>query len=95
MVKIDSFSIQECVLVNIVSFSMSGMPCGQFASFSIAGMCWSHSWWMAARLATLPATQVARVPSLVPAGPTFSVEKVGFFVDPVSGTSSQALQSRL
>jgi hypothetical protein len=40
---------------------------------------------MAERLATLLATQVARVPFLVPARPTFRVEKVALFCIPASG----------
>jgi hypothetical protein len=50
---------------------------------------------MAERLATLPATQVARVRSLVPAGPTISVEKGALFCHPASGARSQALKLRL
>jgi hypothetical protein len=47
---------------------------------------------MAERLATLPATQVARVLSSVPAGPPISVEKVALFCNPAPGARSQALQ---
>jgi hypothetical protein len=49
---------------------------------------------MAERLATLPATQVARVRSPVPAGPTISVEKVSLFCNPALGVrfSSTAIQ---
>jgi hypothetical protein len=44
----------------------------------------TQSSWMAERLATLPATQVARVCSPVPARPTFIVEKGDFFFNPAS-----------
>jgi hypothetical protein len=50
---------------------------------------------MAERLETLPAMQVARVQFLVPARPTFSVEKWLFSVNPRRGARSQALQLRL
>jgi hypothetical protein len=40
---------------------------------------------MAERLATLLATQVARVQFPVPARPTFRVEKVALFCNPASG----------
>jgi hypothetical protein len=50
---------------------------------------------MAERIATLPATQVARVRSLVPAGPTISVVKVALFGNPALRARSQALQLRL
>jgi hypothetical protein len=40
---------------------------------------------MAERLVPLLATQVARVQFLVPARPTFRVEKVVFFCNPASG----------
>jgi hypothetical protein len=50
---------------------------------------------MAERLATLPATQVARVRSPVPAGRTISVEMVALFRNPVSEAPSQALLLRL
>jgi hypothetical protein len=50
---------------------------------------------MAERLATLPAMQLARVQSLVPAGPTISVEKMALFCNPALGARSQALQLRL
>jgi hypothetical protein len=48
---------------------------------------------MAERLATLPTTQVARVQSPVPAGPTISVDKVALFCNPKI-SRSQALQLR-
>jgi hypothetical protein len=51
----------------------------------------SRSGW----LDPLPATQVARAQSPVPAGPTISVEKVALFCNPASGTCSQGLQLRL
>jgi hypothetical protein len=47
---------------------------------------------MAERLETLPAMQVARVRFPVPAGPTFSVEKVALFCNPASGARFQVLQ---
>jgi hypothetical protein len=47
---------------------------------------------MAERLALLPATQLARVWSPVPARPTISVEKLALFCNPASGTRSHALQ---
>jgi hypothetical protein len=49
---------------------------------------------MAERLATLPATQVARVQSPVPAGPTISVVKVALFCNPALGEtfSSTAIE---
>jgi hypothetical protein len=50
---------------------------------------------MAERLAPLPVTQVARVRSPVPAGPTISVDKVALYCHPVSGARFQALQLRL
>jgi hypothetical protein len=50
---------------------------------------------MAERLATLPAMQVARVRSPVPARPMISVEKVSLFCNPAPGARSQALQLRL
>jgi hypothetical protein len=50
---------------------------------------------MAERLATLPATQVARVQSPVLAGPTISAKKVALFCNPESGARSQAMQLRL
>jgi hypothetical protein len=53
------------------------------------------SQWMAEGLAPLPAMQVARVQSPVPAGPTISAEKVALFCNTGSGTRFQALQLRL
>jgi hypothetical protein len=50
---------------------------------------------MAERFAPLPATQVARTQSPVPAEPTISVEKVSLICNPASGARSQALQLRL
>jgi hypothetical protein len=49
---------------------------------------------MAERLATLLATQVAWVRFPVPVRPTFSVEKVALFCNPVSGSpfSSTAIE---
>jgi hypothetical protein len=48
---------------------------------------------MAERLALLPATQVARVQSPVPARHTIIMEKVALFCNPASGARS--LQLRL
>jgi hypothetical protein len=50
---------------------------------------------MAERLATLPAIQVDRVRSPVPAGPMISVEKVALFCNSASEARSQALELRL
>jgi hypothetical protein len=50
---------------------------------------------MAERLAPLPAKQMARVRTPVPARPRSSVEKVALFCNHASGTRSQALQLRL
>jgi hypothetical protein len=44
------------------------------------------------RLSLLPATQVARVRSLVSARPTISVENLALFCNPASGCTLQALQ---